>query len=152
MKKVEFDISFKTFEELSLNELYDILRLRTEIFVVEQNCPYQELDENDQKSIHLLCKIKGHLVGYLRILFPGVVFENFTIGRVVVSNDFRKMGIAREMMLLAIDKIETEFHSSKIMISAQTYLINFYENLDFKPIGEEYLEDNIPHIDMQKGE
>lgn len=138
----------KQFEELSLEELYDILAVRTEIFVVEQNCPYQDSDRLDQQCYHLFATDSDQVVAYLRILPPGLTFKAASIGRVLVKESYRSNGLARPMMQRAIDFIFEEMQEDNIQISAQTYLKDFYVSLGFEAISELYLEDGIPHIDM----
>ena len=138
----------KRFNELTVDEIYKILQLRNEVFVVEQNCPYQDIDGKDENSYHLFCKEDGKIIACLRILEKGLSFDEISIGRVCVSKSFRGKNIAREMMKYAIKFIEEELGGKAIKIQAQSYLIDFYGSLSFKPISEEYLEDDIPHNDM----
>lgn len=139
----------KKFNELELDELYEILALRSEIFVVEQECPYQDCDGKDRKSQHLFLEDNGQIVACLRIIEKGVSFDEFSIGRIVVKKEYRGKNIAREMISKAIKFIEEEWHGDRIKIQAQSYLLNFYKSFGFKEISEEYLEDNIPHTDME---
>lgn len=140
----------KPFNEFSLDELYEVLQLRTEIFVVEQNCPYQECDGKDKASFHLLGFMDKKLVAYARLLPVGVSYENYcSIGRVLVKNGFRNHSYAKDLMKYAIDYCETVFECA-IKISAQEYLKEFYIQLGFQEISLPYLEDNIPHISMIK--
>lgn len=140
----------KHFNQLSVSELYDILHMRSEVFVVEQNCIYQDIDYKDQKAIHVLLKKNKELIGYTRIFNKGDYFKNASIGRVLVSKNNRKNNYGSQLMEASIKVIKTKFKASKISISAQTYLKQFYNNLGFKITGEEYLEDGIPHIAMIK--
>lgn len=140
----------KTFTELSLDELYQILRLRSEVFVVEQDCVYQDLDNKDQKALHVLGTKEGQIVAYTRIFKPGDYFDNASIGRVVVAKDQRKFGYGKLIMQASLDAIEKRFPNTSIEISAQSYLIKFYSELGFERFGEEYLEDGIPHMRMCK--
>lgn len=142
------EIQFKSFEELTNNELYQILRLRSAVFVVEQDCVYQDMDNKDQKAIHLLGMEQDRLVGYTRIFKPGDYFENAAIGRVAVDSSQRMYGHGKQIMLASIAWIKERFPDSGIEISAQSHLIPFYSNLGFKGMGEEYLEDGIPHLRM----
>lgn len=142
------NITIKPFDELSTQELYDILRLRSEVFVVEQTCIYQDVDDKDQKALHLLGSSSKNLVAYLRIFGPGDYFKNTSIGRVVVDRKSRGKGYAKDILKAAIRYTEENFGNKKIELSAQTYLIQFYSDLGFKAIGKEYLEDDIPHIKM----
>ena len=142
-------IQIKTFKELSLDELYAILQLRSEVFVVEQNCVYQDIDKNHHDSYHVMIKQEEELVAYLRIIKHYPLFSDPpSIGRVVIPLSHRKKGYARSIMLYAINYIYTDLKENTIVISAQKYLIQFYESLGFITIGEGYLEDGIPHIIM----
>lgn len=138
----------KAFDQLSLQELYTILTLRTNVFVVEQACPYPELDGKDPNCLHLLGTINGELVAYLRILPAGLRYDEVSIGRVVVKPSHRGKGLGRLMMEQAIHCITNEWKESQIKIGAQAYLEKFYQSLGFEPVSEVYLEDDIPHLDM----
>lgn len=138
----------KSYDELSKDELYGILKKRIDIFVVEQDCPYEEIDNRDKQSYHIFLKRDENILAYLRILEPGISFEDASIGRVLVDKDERGKGFAHDMMDKAIDFIINNLRYNIIRISAQEYLINFYENLGFKKVSNIYLEDNIPHIEM----
>lgn len=138
----------KRFEELEAKEVYQILQMRSEVFVVEQQCPYQDCDGKDEKAYHLYLQDHGRIIAYLRILEKGVSYDEISIGRVLVHKDHRGKGIAREMMLKAMDFIESDLREQEIKIQAQSYLLSFYRSLGFREISEEYLEDNIPHRDM----
>ncbi|TAI47578.1 GNAT family N-acetyltransferase [Flagellimonas allohymeniacidonis] len=144
------NILVKTFAELSRDELYELLRLRCEVFVVEQNCPYQDLDNKDQKALHVLGRDKNALVAYTRIFGPGDYAENTSIGRVVVAPHGRKHGYGKKIMEASLNEAQKRFPKCPVELSAQTYLIKFYNDLGFSAIGEEYLEDGIPHIRMIK--
>jgi ElaA protein len=145
--KTQFQI--KSFNELSKEELYNIIRLRVEVFVVEQDCPYQDLDFKDQESLHLMGYRESTLISYARLLPKGISYPNHcSIGRVVSDLKYRGHGIGRELMLEAIALCKQEFENDPIKISAQHYLLNFYRKLGFSEIGEIYPEDNIPHIAM----
>jgi ElaA protein len=139
---------FKTFQELTVNELYDILRLRSEIFVVEQTCVYNDLDELDKDAVHLFNKKEGKIIAYARLLKPGTRFADFSIGRVVVKQTERGTGSGKELMKIAIEYCFTNLKADKIKISAQLYLQRFYEELGFEVVTEMYLEDGIPHLGM----
>jgi len=141
---------YKSFDQLDLQELYKILQLRNEVFVVEQNCIYQDADGKDQNAIHLFYKDKDKIAAYTRIFDAGKYFENASIGRVVVSPDYRKKGLGKKIMADSIDFIHNHLNQPVIEISAQTYLKKFYNELGFKEKGTEYLEDGIPHIKMIK--
>lgn len=138
----------KKFEELKVEELYEILKIRNEVFIVEQECAYQDCDGKDEKAYHLYLQDNGKIIAYLRILKKGVSYDEISIGRVLVHKNYRDKGISREMMLKAINFIELNMNEKEIKIQAQSYLVNFYGSLGFKETSNEYLEDNIPHIDM----
>lgn len=139
----------KAFKDLTVDEFFEIIQLRTAIFVVEQNCPYQDVDEKDRKSFHLFGKTpKGQLVAVSRILPPGVSYQEISIGRVALKKEYRGKGIADEMMKESFQFIENHFGKQAIRISAQHYLLNFYNTHGFTQVGEIYLEDNIPHVEM----
>ena len=140
----------KSFKELNTTELYNILQLRSEVFVVEQDCVYQDVDFKDQKSLHVFFTKNDNIVAYTRIFKPGDYFTNSSIGRVVVAASERKYGYGHDLMKVSIEAVKTHFKVDKITISAQKYLKKFYESHNFIQIGEEYLEDGIPHIRMDR--
>jgi ElaA protein len=140
----------KPFENLSANELYDIMRLRSEIFVVEQNCVYLDLDGKDKVALHLFGEFEGKIVAYSRLFKAGISFDNASIGRVVVGANYRDKKWGHDLMREAISGIMTHFGESKITIGAQLYLQKFYESHGFVQTSEMYLEDDIPHIEMKK--
>lgn len=142
----------KSFRELDNLMLYKLLQLRQEIFIVEQNCPYLDADDKDQEAFHLLLFDKNHiLVGYTRLLSKGVSYPNHSsIGRVLNAKSARGKGIGKKLMEESIKQIKILFPNDPIKISAQCYLMKFYKSLGFTPTGEEYLEDDIPHIAMIK--
>ncbi|GAA0737024.1 MULTISPECIES: GNAT family N-acetyltransferase [Flavobacteriaceae] len=142
------DITTKTFQELTTQELYDILQLRSEVFVVEQDCVYQDIDGKDQKALHVLGYKNNVVVAYTRIFKPGDYFEKASIGRVVVAKKERQHKYGYDIMEASIQAIKEHYNETDIKISAQCYLNKFYNNLGFKAIGEDYLEDGIPHIAM----
>lgn len=142
------NFQIKKFKELKLDEMYEIIRIRNEVFVIEQNCIYQDCDEKDQRAYHLYGIENGKIAGYLRILEKGVSYNEISIGRVLVDKKYRGNGLAREILLKAIDFIEKHLNEKEIKISAQEYLVNFYESLGFVIVSDMYLEDGIPHIEM----
>lgn len=144
------NIITKTFKELTTDELYAILQLRSEIFVVEQNCVYQDLDYKDQNALHVMGFQGDALVAYTRVFKPGDYFQYASIGRVLVKAGERHLKYGYDIMKASITAIEENFNETKIKISAQTYLRKFYNNLGFTQVGEGYLEDGIPHIGMIK--
>lgn len=139
---------FKHYNALSLDELYDILQLRAEIFVVEQDCVYNDIDGLDKDAIHQFYRKDGEIVAYSRLLKSGTRFPDCSIGRVIVKDSERGTGLGLEMMKQAKSYILNDWKTPKIKISAQKYLRNFYESLGFKIVTEEYLEDGIPHFGM----
>ncbi|MBM7268041.1 GNAT family N-acetyltransferase [Streptococcus sp. 2018037] len=138
----------KVFDQLSLQELYGILTLRVDVFVVEQACPYPEVDGKDPNCLHLLGTDEGELVAYLRILPAGLSYDEVSIGRVVIKSSHRGKGLGRPMMEQAIHFITNEWKERQIKIGAQAHLEKFYSSLGFEPVSEVYLEDDIPHLDM----
>ena len=142
------NVTIKKFNDLSPLELYEILQLRSEVFVVEQNCVYQDIDGNDQKALHIIGTIENKIIAYTRCFRPGDYFREASIGRVVVKESQRKFKRGNQIMNNSIKAINDHYKTKIIKISAQCYLNKFYTNLQFKPIGEKYLEDGIPHVAM----
>jgi ElaA protein len=142
------EINTYIYNELTTNQLYNILKLRAEVFVVEQNCAYQDLDNKDNKALHLTGEINNEIIAYTRIFKKGDYFTNSSIGRVLVKKEFRKKELGKVIMEKSIEIIKKNTKEEKIEISAQKYLTKFYKDLGFKKTGKEYLEDNIPHIKM----
>lgn len=140
----------KSFEELLPEELYQLLRLRSEVFVVEQNCVFLDLDNKDQQSIHLMGWINNNIAVYVRILPPGLAYDEPSIGRVVSSPAYRRTGAGRILMEKAIELTSDMYKGENIRIGAQYYLKNFYVSLGFEIQGDIYLEDGIDHIEMLK--
>ncbi len=140
----------RAFNELTVLELYQLLQLRSDVFIVEQNCVYPDIDAKDQKALHVIGEFENKIVAYARIFKPNDYFENASIGRVVVAEKFRARKWGYDLMENAIAGIETHFTTQKITISAQLYLKKFYENLGFQQVSETYLEDGIEHIEMLK--
>ena len=143
------DWKIKTFEQLSTPEVYQILRLRAEVFVVEQNCVYQDIDNKDQKALHLFGEFEGEIIAYSRLFQPGDYFEFSSIGRVVVAEKYRDKNYGHELIDLSILAIKNHFNEQNITISAQLYLKKFYQSHGFIATSETYLEDDIPHIEMK---
>ncbi|PWA05576.1 GNAT family N-acetyltransferase [Flavobacterium psychrotolerans] len=141
----------KSFEALSVSELYSILKLRSEVFVVEQNCIYQDIDNKDYKALHLVGEYQGKIIAYSRLFKPGDYFERASIGRVVIDVNYRDKKWGHDLMQQAISGIESHFGETKITISAQLYLRKFYESHGFTKTSDMYLEDDIPHIEMKRG-
>lgn len=138
----------KSFDTLSVHELYDILRLRSEIFVVEQNCVYLDLDGKDKVALHLYGEFEGKIVAHARLFKAGISFDNASIGRVTVDATYRDRKWGHELMREAIAGVLQHFGEKKITIGAQLYLKKFYESHGFVQASEMYLEDDIPHIEM----
>ena len=136
------------YQELGADRLYEILKLRSEVFVVEQNCAYQDLDNKDQIALHLIVEENDKVIGYTRIFKSGDFYKNSSIGRVLVKKEHRGKDLGKKIMKKSIDQIKKDPLEKKIELSAQKYLLKFYLDLGFKKIGEEYLEDNIPHVKM----
>ncbi len=140
----------KLFEALTVHELYDVMALRQEVFVVEQNCPYLDADGKDPFSWHVMGRDEqGRLIAYARLLPVGIAFERYaSIGRVVSKPAVRGMGVGRLLMEQCLVQCRQRFGTVPLKISAQRYLLHFYERLGFQSTGEEYLEDGIPHVAM----
>ena len=141
--------TIKPYDELSLTELYELLRLRVAVFVVEQNCPFQDLDRQDAPAYHLLGHDDaGELAAYARLFDAGLNYEQAAIGRVAVAHTHRRLGLGQELMRQAIAQCEVLYGAQPIRIGAQLYLEQFYQGFGFAQCGEGYLEDGIPHIPM----
>ncbi len=138
-------IIVKNTNELSPKELIDILKARTAVFVVEQNCPYQEVDDDDYNDLHVCLVEDNNLKAYTRIIDKG---DHITFGRVLVVKQYRKDGLGKKIVAATIEEIKTRFPNQPIQIQAQAYLQKFYSKFGFKAISDVYLEDNIPHLDM----
>ena len=144
------ETTIKKFEALTTNELYAILKLRSEVFVVEQDCVYQDLDDKDKKALHVIGWFDSTIVAYTRVFDINLYFNEASIGRVVVNQKYRSKGFGKDIMEASIIAIKSHYNQTKIKISAQTYLIKFYNELGFKEQGKPYLEDGIPHTVMIK--
>ena len=138
----------KSFEELTADEIYDILKLRCEVFIVEQHCFYQDVDMRDRHAYHVMALDNGSIASYLRILQKGVSYPEASIGRVLTARKYRHRGIGRELMQRAMDYITGEMGEREIRISAQVYLRGFYECLGFEPVSEIYSDAGVDHIEM----
>lgn len=141
------DIIIKRFGDLTLEELYGILHCRQEVFVVEQNIIYQDLDYIDQNSTHVFIKEGGKIASYLRIIDRGIKYPETSIGRVLTMPEFRHKGLSRKLMEIAILEVKTH-NRMPIKIEAQEYLVEFYESLGFKPISASFILEGIPHVSM----
>ncbi len=149
MKKTELKFSSYQWAELDIDTLYDMMRLRQEVFIVEQDCPYLDADGKDQKGHHVTMRHQEQLVGYTRLLPSGISYPAYTsIGRVVIDKNARGNGWGYLLMQYSIDKCKALWPKEQIKISAQAHLKAYYEQCGFQWTGEEYLEDNIPHIGM----
>ena len=150
--KSSISFSCKPFTELSLEELYKIMQIRQAVFVVEQDCAYLDADDKDQDAWHVMgFSEEGQLLAYTRLLPMGISYQDYvSIGRVVSSPNARGLGAGRKAMQFSLTEMERIFGNSPIKLSAQSYLIKFYESLGFECVGAEYLEDGIPHIAMIK--
>lgn len=144
------EILIKSFNDLDITELYSILSLRNAVFIVEQNCAYQDIDNKDQESYHLMCYVNGQLAGYARLLPAGLSYHEISIGRVITAPAFRGMGLGKEIIEKSVAFCRAEFGEHDIRIGAQVYLQKFYNSLGFTEDGEEYDEDGILHIEMVK--
>jgi len=149
MNQSELSWTCSQFEELSTDQLYRILQLRAEVFVVEQNCVYQDVDGYDHQAFHISGQLENQLVCYSRLLPPGAKYTNASIGRVVTKNNIRGGGLGKVLMQKSISHCQQKWPVHGITISAQQYLESFYAALGFSTESEPYMEDNIPHIEMQ---
>lgn len=141
----------KSFDRLTVNELYDVMQLRLAVFVVEQQCWYQDADGLDQSCLHVMGRVSsGQLACYLRIVPPDGKYDEPSIGRVVVGNSFRGNGIGRLLMTRGIEITDDKYPAAGIRLSAQKYLERFYQSLGFASTGHEYLDDGIPHVEMYR--
>lgn len=141
-----------SFEELTTTQLYQLLQLRSEVFVVEQDCVYQDIDGLDQQALHVMGYKNQEMLAYARIFKPGIYFKEASIGRVIVKENSRSQDIGHLLMQKCIYFVQQNFETTSIRISAQQHLIKFYEYQGFASLGEGYLEDGIPHINMVKEE
>ena len=137
------------FNALTAKQLFEIYKLRSEVFIVEQNCAYQDIDDMDASAKHVMLFDKDVLAAYARILPPGISYKEPAIGRVVVKKTFRGKDLGKLLMQQCIDQLQDTYTNSEIVISAQSYLLKFYSDLGFKAEGKEYLEDDIPHTKMR---
>ena len=142
------DFIWHNFDTISKEELYDVLSLRQRVFIIEQDCLYEDLDYSDQDASHLLLYKDDKLIGYSRVFPPGIKYDAASIGRIVTDSDYREKGYGRSITQESIRFLRNNFPGSDITISAQYRLVNFYEDLGFKREGKVYLEDNIDHIKM----
>jgi len=144
------ETKIKRFKELSIDELYQILSLRNEVFIVEQNCVYQDIDSKDQEALHVMLYNEGDLAAYARLFDAGLVYETTAIGRVIVAPKYRNQSLGDKLVAACITGIEQFYNTSAITISAQAHLQRFYSKHGFVTTSEEYLEDDIPHVEMKR--
>jgi len=138
----------KFFDALTPSQLYDIIKLRNQVFVVEQNCVFQDADDKDQQCYHLMGFVEGELAAYTRLVPAGVSYNYISIGRVVTASKYRNTGLGKALMMQSIDECFRLFGKQTIKIGAQLYLKKFYEGFSFTQSSDMYLEDDIPHIEM----
>ncbi|MGB1453463.1 MAG: GNAT family N-acetyltransferase [Crocinitomicaceae bacterium] len=146
---MKFEHQVKSFQELSLEEFHDIIALRIQIFIIEQNCPYQEVDGKDKLAHHLFFKNEmDEIIAVTRILPQGISYAEVAIGRVVVHEDYRGTGLGNQLMADSMNFVRDKYGDVPVRLSAQKHLENYYGNHGFKSTGKEYLEDGIPHVEM----
>lgn len=145
---INADWKIKTFSELNTKELYAIIKARVNVFVVEQDCPYPDLDDNDQKAIHLWAEKEGEVLAYCRIFDKGIKYAETSIGRVVTTEKARGTGLGKQLIKYALEIIQNRLGTLEVRISAQDYLLKFYSDFGFQDTGKKYLEDKIPHTEM----
>ena len=148
LEAVTMEWKIKKFDQLTVSELYNILKAREEIFIIEQTCIYEDMDGKDRQAYHLFLEDKGEVVSYLRILPKGGRYEEVSLSRVITRAKYRKKGYGKELVKNAIDFVERELKEGEIRISAQTYLEEFYGSFGFKRVSENYLEDDQDHCEM----
>ena len=146
MKNIIWKI--KSFDELTTQELYEILKVRQEVFIVEQTCYYLDVDGYDEKALHLFAEKDGQILAYCRIFGQGIKYAETSIGRVLTHPNARNLSLGKILLSIALQTIEKKFNTSACRISAQDYLLRFYEGFGFKDTGKKYLEDDIPHTEM----
>jgi ElaA protein len=140
--------NIKNFDEFTVPELYAVLKARIDVFVIEQNCPYPDLDNYDQQALHLWAEENGEVMAYCRIFNKGIKYAEASIGRVLTTEKARGKSLGKLLIQYAVETIENRFHTSEIRISAQDYLLKFYGGFRFEDTGKKYLEDDIPHTEM----
>lgn len=140
----------KPFSELTRDELYNIMKVRQEVFVVEQKTYYLDADDTDQKAIHIWAELDQHVVAYCRVFDQGVKYDETSIGRVLTHPEYRGLKLGRTLISFALQCIESRYKTSKVRISAQDYLLKFYSDFQFIPTEKRYLEDDLPHTEMYR--
>ena len=145
-----FQFKVKAFKDLTVDELYAILQLRETVFIVEQNCIYNDIDNLDQECYHLFSEDQntGKIIAYTRLVPAKIKFDVPAVGRLISDKNYRGKGLGRALMVKSIEEVCRLFNTNVVKISAQTYLLNFYVSLGFKPISQPYDEDGIEHVDM----
>ena len=138
----------KPFSKLSTEELYQILKIRQEVFIVEQTCYYLDADGYDQQAVHIWAEKEGEILAYSRVFEPGIKYKEASIGRVLSNPNYRKNKLGKILIRFSINTIEARFRTQSIRISAQDYLLHFYSEFGFQDTGKKYLEDDIPHTEM----
>lgn len=138
----------KSFEDLNTTELYNILKIRQEVFIVEQTCYYLDADGFDEQAIHIWAEQNGEIIAYCRIFNIGIKYKECSVGRVLTHPNYRQLRLGKKLIRIAIATIENRFSSEEIRISAQDYLLKFYTDLGFIATEKKYLEDDIPHTEM----
>ena len=138
----------KPFSQLSTEELYQILKIRQEVFIVEQTCYYLDADGYDQQAVHIWAEKEGEILAYSRVFEPGIKYKEASIGRVLTNPNYRKNKLGKILIRFSINTIEARFRTQSIRISAQDYLLHFYSEFGFQDTGKKYLEDDIPHTEM----
>lgn len=146
--EIDMEWKIKKYNELTIEELYSILKARIEVFVVEQNCSYQDCDGKDKKAYHLFLEDNGDVIAYTRILEKGISYDEVSIGRFLVKDKYRRKGLAKEMLKRAINFIEETLNEKSIRLSGQVYIKGLYKSFGFEEVSDIYLEDNIPHVEM----
>ena len=140
----------KKFEDLTVSELYAIIKARIDVFVVEQDTPYPDCDDYDQKALHLWAEKEGVVLAYCRIFDQGIKYQETSIGRVLTTDTARGMGLGKQLIAYAIDVVENRLKTTSCRISAQDYLLDFYGSFGFLPTDKKYLEDDLPHTEMYR--
>jgi ElaA protein len=138
----------KSFEKLTMKELYAILKIRQEVFIVEQTCYYLDADGYDEKAIHIWGEKNAEIVAYCRIFEPKIKYSESSLGRVLTNPSYRNLKLGKVLLKIALNTIEVKFNTTQVRISAQDYLLRFYSEFGFISTGVEYLEDDIPHTEM----
>ncbi len=147
---IDITWKIKSFTEITSEELYAILKIRQEVFIVEQTCYYLDADGYDQKALHVWAEKNDQIVAYCRVFPQGIKYKEASIGRVLTHYDFRNLNLGKILIKMALETIKSRYKTESCRISAQDYLLKFYSEFGFKDIGKKYLEDDIPHTEMVK--